>query len=214
MMQKMATFKQVVVVIIGFAIVATQAGLLKAIEQANPIFDKRAWCYTDPYGYQVTCGSAYKCCTGKIWSACILSNMVCCNFGSSVGGCPVRSTCGYDYYRNPACIRDGTTTIFSIETTTTTRPVSSPTTSSTFTTTSSTISSTTVTSSSTSSSKSDTSAPSAAPVVVSHNPQTSSSGLSKGAIIGIVVPATCSVIGLIISLWIKWHLGHTALRKG
>ncbi|KLU89430.1 hypothetical protein MAPG_08401 [Magnaporthiopsis poae ATCC 64411] len=39
-------------------------------------------------------------------------------------------------------------------------------------------------------------------------------GLSQGATIGIAVSVTCSVLGLIIGVWIKYHFSKKAVHNG
>lgn len=56
----------------------------------------------------------------------------------------------------------------------------------------------------------------APPVAVITQPPTNSDagGLSKAAIIGISVPIICSVLGLVVGLWIKWHWSRKAAKTG
>ncbi|KAL8423909.1 hypothetical protein RB596_003939 [Gaeumannomyces avenae] len=155
----------------------------------NQALDKRAYCYSDTFGNPYSCLSGYQCCVGVSVRSCIPANSICCDMGTWIGFCPVGTTCsilnGY-----PACANPGGKTVAAgtpsiVVTTPTSTPSRTP---------------------------SKTSAATETPP--EPTPSSGGSGLSQGATIAIVASVTCSVLGLIMGVGIKYYFSKKAVRNG
>ncbi|EJT82274.1 hypothetical protein GGTG_02248 [Gaeumannomyces tritici R3-111a-1] len=151
----------------------------------NQALDKRAYCYSDTFGNPYSCLTGYQCCVGVSVRSCIPANYICCDMGTWIGFCPVGTTCSI-LNGYPACANPGGKTV----------AAGTP---------------SIVMTTPTSRTPSKTSAATETP---QPTPSSGGSGLSQGATIAIVASVTCSVLGLIMGVGIKYYFSKKAVRNG